>query len=477
MPLDPMLLNSLLGPFKNMMEECKSKNLSGEDFDKMCETYTRMEQLGQEHDDMNAFNGQIMQENLYGKFSDYYGRALSAEKKAEMASGSGNYDDAALLKTSVDALKQAIQTIKQRYEEAIQMAKGENAQEQMNMGLDYLERNSDPEMFKATGGMDALRNEANKSFNETIEKTPNAFDSSVEVEILQNPDELIKPIQDVIDLGEQPGMTLPKFLRIQIERGLDKAMEGAVVARKGLETSLEFTEVNPVSPYHIEKDKRKIVVFDELAAAQKFNVPNWKEMNMANNDIDRELEPHIIKWDKFERMWDKLIWDLSFWSLSYCSFAPFIKPWSLSNNPQEAVIKTQKTTPGLFQEWEKLYRKYFGANIYDLLKHETFEWSVKYNYISYSQEFVEFLIEKIYPECKPFNDLPTQLIEERASFYKKDRNSVDREGNPLGHMPAERMRVFYNQKFGEGRYESKYGQIVKNESQAAPWNWETFKYK
>jgi hypothetical protein len=39
------------------------------------------------------------------------------------------------------------------------------------------------------------------------------------------------------------------------------------------------------------------------------------------------------------------------------------------------------------------------------------------------------------------------------------------------------MRVFYNKKFGEGRYESEYGAVVKSDGKAAPWNWEGFKYK
>jgi len=64
MPIDPMMLNAILGAFKNMMDDCKSKNLSGSDFDKMCETYARMEQLGNEHSDMNEFSAQLMNEQL-----------------------------------------------------------------------------------------------------------------------------------------------------------------------------------------------------------------------------------------------------------------------------------------------------------------------------------------------------------------------------------------------------------------------------
>ncbi|PKP21322.1 MAG: hypothetical protein CVU05_07010 [Bacteroidetes bacterium HGW-Bacteroidetes-21] len=470
------MLNAILGSFKNMMDDCKQKNLSGSDFDSMCEAYARMEQLGQEHSDMNAFNAQMMTENLYGKFSDFYGRALSAPSAQSSGAAAGGYDDAALLKQSVDALKQAIITIRKSYQDAIEEASGKNVQQQNQAGLDFLERNTEKGLFSATGGMEALRTETAKSMGETLKKTPNAFDNTVEVEVLSNPEALIKPIQDVIDLGEQPGMTLPRFLRTQIETGLDKAMDGAVAARDSYITEKEFIDASPVSSFHLQKIDKKIQRFDELAAANKFHVPNWTELKFNMDDIDREFERDIQQWDRVKRRWEDLLWDLSMWSLSYCSFAPYIKPWAMAKDPVAATIHTQNTGPGIFKEKEKLLQKYFGISFHDIFKQPSFLWDVKYNYIDYSQEFLDFLIEKIYPECNPFNQLPSDKIEARASFYKRDRNAEDRENNPEAHIPADRMRIFYNKKFGEGRYESKYGNIEKNDSKAAPWNIATFKY-
>ncbi len=475
MALDPMMLNAILGTFKNMMEECKQKNLSGSDFDNMCETYSRMEQLGQEHSDMNAFSAQMMNENLYGKFSDYYGRVLSAGA-SNTSNSAGGYDDAVLLKQSVNALKQVIESLKKNYQDAINESSGKNVMQQNQAGLDFLERNTEKGLFSATGGITALQNDSENALNTTLNKTPNAYDNSIEVEILSNPEVIIKPIQDVINLGEQSGMTLPKFLRIQMETGLDKAMEGAVATSEAYQTEKDFILVNPISPYHIKKIERKIEKFEELASANKFKVPNWTELKFNLDDIDREFETDIQKWDRIKTIWDKLLWDLSFWSLSYCSFAPYIKPWSLAKNPVESTIKTQNTNPGLFQERERLLQKYFELSFMDIFKHPSFQWDVKYNYIGYSQEFIEFLIEKIYPQCKPFNHLTSEIIEIRASFYKKDKNSFDKESNPESHLPAERWQIFYNNKFGEGRYESKFGLIEKSDSKATPWNMSTFKY-
>lgn len=472
-----MMLNAILGAFKNMVDDCKSKNLSGSDFDNMCAAYARMEQLGNEHSDMNEFNAQLMNENLYGKFSDFYGRALSgASSQQSTDSSAGGYDDAALLKQSVDALKQAIVYIKKNYQDAIDLASGKNTEANIQMGLEYLERNTEKGLFSATGGMDNLKNEVKKGHEETLKKTPNAFDNSVEVEVLSNPEVLIKPIEDVIALGEKPGMTLPEFLRVQLETGLDKAMDGAVASRNALVTEKEFIVTNPVTEIHIKVIDAKLAKFDELANANKYKVPNWTELKFALQDIERQYENDIQKWEQIKYRWDSLLWDLSMWSLSYCSFAPYIKPWSMAKDPAAAVKKTQNTGPGVFKEKEKLLMKYFGISFIEIFKHPSFLWDVKYNFLDYSQEFVEFVIEKIYPECNPFNHLKSDQIEQRASFYKRDKNSQDREGNPESHFPQERLKEFYDKKFGVGRYESKYGQIEKSESVAKAWDLNSFKY-
>ena len=462
MPVDKMILDAMLGAFRTMAEDCKNQNLSGENFDNMCKVLNRMEQLGKELDDINAYNAQIMQENLFGSFSDYYTKTLTEQAKANSGSGSeGGYDDAALLKQSINGLKQAVKAICDRFEEAVNTAGNYDPMRNRNQAFEMAEKMG----FEIT---EEMKQSDKKQHEEKMKKTPYAFDNSVEVEVLQNPEETIKPIQDIINLGEQEGMTFPKFLRLQIETGLDKAMEGAVVARKGLETEKEFTVVNPVTPFHLQKIEKKIEKFDELSSAHKFNVPNWKELSMSNNDIDREFQPDIIKWNKITDMWEKLISDLSFWSLSYCSFAPNIDPWNMSRNPREAVIRTQKTTPGIFRERLKLTEKYFGISFPEILKHETFKWAVKHNYISYSQEYIEFLAEKILSQCVPFNNLSSDLITKKEKLYKDKKES-----NPLSHLPAKNLQVFYDNKFGEGRHESKFGPIVKNDSKAALWNIDT----
>ncbi|PLW94027.1 MAG: hypothetical protein C0592_04290, partial [Marinilabiliales bacterium] len=231
MPIDKMMLDPLLGPFKNMVEDCKSKNISGEHFDNLVAAVNRLEQLGQEHSDMNAFNAAVMNEGVYTNISNHYSRALSAQKTEELNSDDSNFSDENLLKMVLDGLRGAIAELKRSYEEAIKVAGSHDPVAEQKMGLDYLQRTGEISASDAKNAQKA----GEKDIEETLKKKPAAFDSSVEVEVLQNPEKLIKPIQDLIDLGEEPGMTLPKFLRIQIEKGMDKAAEGMVVQRDGQE--------------------------------------------------------------------------------------------------------------------------------------------------------------------------------------------------------------------------------------------------
>ncbi|MBN2728535.1 MAG: hypothetical protein JXR53_04860 [Bacteroidales bacterium] len=473
MPIDKMMLDPMLTPFKNMVEDCKSKNISGEHFDNLVTAYNRLEQLGQEHDDYNAFNAAVMNEGIYTNISDYYLRALSAQANEELNSDDSNYSDENLLKLVLDALRNSISELKRSYEEAIKLAGSHDPNAEQQMGLDYMQRTG------AVSASDAekMKKQGEKNIEETLKKKPAAFDSSVEVEVLSNPEKIIKPIQALIDLGEEPGMTLPNFLRIQIEKGLDKAAEGTAVQRDGQEYLMNFAQAMMVSPLHIEKERRKLKAFDDMAAKNKFNVPNTRELSLVNDDIDRELEPQIKKWDKIKRYWENLLWDLDFWSLAYCSFAPFIEPWSMAPNPKQACIDTQKMRPGVFKEREKLFQKYFGLSFHDIFNHETFLWEIKSNYLGYSQEYIEFLVLEVYDHCKPFNDLPQEIITKRGNFSMFGPNKIDREMNPEIHLPNRRLQAYYDSYFGEGRYASKYDIAPVPKTAAAPWNLDTFKLK
>lgn len=420
MPIDSNLLNSMIGTFKTMMEDCKSKNLSGDAFDQMCATYERMEQLGQEHSDMNAFNAQLTEENLFANFSNYYSQALAqgASNSSSSTNGaSSGYDDQALLQQTIDALKSAIQEQKSAFERAKQ------------------------------------------------ESTDNA----AEIEVLMNPEDLIQGIQDMIDLGEQEGMTYPKFLRIQIEKGLDKAMDGGTTSKKSLQYELEFAQANVVSPLHIEKAEKKLEKYNALAEQSAIGIPNKNSLKVALNEIDREYEPRILAWEKGHAAWEKLFNDIAFWSLSYCSFAPTIEPWSMSANPAKAVLKTQKITPGIFRAREKRYQHYYDGDFKKLLQHPSFKWEVEHHKFGYSQEFMTYILQEVLPNCQPNQDLSNETKAKHEDMYTNKRTQ-----NPEIMKYQENFAAFYDQKFGAGRYWEKYGPKPTLNSNAEPWNWSEF---
>ncbi len=476
MPLDPMMSDALLGTFKNMVQECRDKNMSGEYFDKMCEHYNRLEELARTHDDVMAFNMQVMAEDIYVKFSDNYSRLLSAqaqEKQKEIG-----YDDAALLKQNLDALRDAVKRIRDEKARTMEESRNYDPKEAFRKGMDFAERNAGKKggmpknAFLMSGGSGAMKRQGEQQIDEELKNRPNAYKNDVEIDVLMKIDLITKPIENLIALGEEPGMTYPRYLRIQIEKSLDKAMDGSALVREGLVYLLGMTRAMPVSPHHIERDKQKLELFDKLAAESKIGTPNQDELSFGHRRIDYHFEPLINEWSEIKSRWEDMLYDLYIWSLAYCSFAPMIFPWSLAENPRQAVIDTQKTQPGLFRQRERLLQKYFGIGFFDIFKHPTFEWDVRHYFYGSSQEFTDFLIEKIYPVCIPLQDLPQELIAPRAAIYQGNK-----EQNPEVHKVSEAFMAHYDSVFGEGRYLSKYSRPEKSTSTAAVWEWERFRYK
>lgn len=89
MAIDSIYINPTLDIYKNMLKDIQSQNKQGEDVDKMIEIIKRMEQLASELSDINDFMGIAMQEDLYGKFSTHYTKALISQTQANE---NNNYD-------------------------------------------------------------------------------------------------------------------------------------------------------------------------------------------------------------------------------------------------------------------------------------------------------------------------------------------------------------------------------------------------
>ncbi len=467
MPIDEFMLTPMISPYETMVKDVDDKGLTGSDVDDLKKAYQRLLDLGQEHSDIATFTGACMQENLYTLLSDSYSRALSQEVAEAKEGAVENYDDAALLKSSVDGLKAAIkQMLEQKEAALIEAAKDPKAN--LKAESEFAARFAKEQ---GIGGLDADTIEAaqSKEIDENLAEKPAAYDSTAEVEALDISGDLIPGIEALIALGEQEGMTLPNFLRIQIEKGLDKAMEGGVATRGGIEYSIGWSKGSSISPHHIAEKEEELSVFDEIATNQKFGVPNWTELKWATNDVVYKYTMDKAIWDQITRRWDTLLDELSFWATAHCDYAPFIYPWKLYPDSEKPriILQDKDTTPGLFKERERLLEKYFGIKFTEIFEHPTFKWAIQKNTLGFSEEYVEFLKTRVYPACIPCEHLPEDIVAEQEALYK-DKKEI----NPHRHWPGLRIEKYYDLKFGDGRYLSKFGKIESPDSNAAPWTGE-----
>ncbi|MBO6935445.1 MAG: hypothetical protein JJ863_10740 [Deltaproteobacteria bacterium] len=106
MPVDPMIVNPTLGPFRKMLAEVKGKGLSGPDVDQMAAVLGRMETLAQQMGDVTAYMGQLTQENSFQQFSDAYSRVLAGAARA----AAKDMSDEELLAQTLGAYEKALQT-------------------------------------------------------------------------------------------------------------------------------------------------------------------------------------------------------------------------------------------------------------------------------------------------------------------------------------------------------------------------------
>jgi len=415
MPIDQMIVKPMLDPFRNMLKDVEDKGLTGKDVDEMKAKLQRMDALAQENNDLNQFNAQMMQEDLFNKFSQAYGAALSGA--AQAASEDGGYDESSLLKTTIDALKDAVKRINDS-KEAVKLEGAKNSER------------------------DNFSHEALTLFKDQA---------------------LIKPIEDAITLGES-GISFPDFLRTMVEKGLDKAMEGSAVAREGYEYLLGWAQADMRSPHEITMREELIVMFDELADKAAFNVPDSLQVTLADLKICHKHAPDIAMWDAIKNSWENLLFKIDFWIISYCNFAPMIDPWRMAKDPRRAVKKTQDTMPGVFKVHEELFKEYYNLSWDDIFNHPTFLREIEAYRIDYSKQRIDFLRQKVYPCCKPFNHPPKEVIAE-AEKMRSDKT----ETNPERHRCLEKPTAYYNKVFGPGRYEEKFGTIPNTDSNAAPW--------
>ncbi len=418
MPVDKTTLDAMLGTFRNMLQECRDKSMTGEDIEQMASTLQRMEQLGQEMNDIGAFSGQLMQEGLFMQFSDHYGKALAAAAQVNTNTG-GAYDentDKGLLQQTLNAYKDAIEKIKEN-----------KAQTKLMLG---------------THASDA--------------------------DVLLKDKAVTGAVEAVISLGGS-GISYPAFLSEMIKQGLDKAMEGAAITREAQVYLTDAARAMAAAPFYIQKEEEKLQLYDKLVGASAINTPDTLSYTLGCEKIEWQHGPAIARWNKIKEGWEKAIFWLDEWITAYCSFAPHIEPWAQAKNPAEAVMESQDCVPGKLRVWEKINRSYFNYSLQELFRHETVAWDVQHHWMYWSQAYLEFLLKEVEPVCQPLGR-PYAVLVEKATAFHTEKKKI----NPALGEPSRRYATYFDSYFGDGEYKKRFGLPEAVVTNAAPWQWEKF---
>lgn len=477
MPIDPIMLDATLSTFRNMAQEIKEKGLEGDAVDEMNAALARMEQLGQELDDFTDYNGKVMTENLYGRFSDHYGKALSQE--AQVAQEEKGYDDATLLKQTLDALRNAIKAIEQSKKDAVEEANKANAVEgaammrgmmvRGNLGIGMSAKKF-KRIEKITGvNIDEEAAKADEDFDKNKEQQSNALeiDRDFQTELLT------QPIQDLIDLGEQPGMILPRFLKIQIEKGLDKAAEGTAMSLDSIQHFYGWAKAQMISRPDLELKKAELDLFNEMIEKAPFNVPNTKKFNIYRKKLEHQFTSEYAQWYAVKDRWEAIIDTLEYWLIASSSVFPSYSPWVMIpdwETKKEIAEYMKDCNPGFLKVKLDNFKSYFDMEFQDIFKHGTFIWEVENYHLGYSQEYMEFLAGPVFEACKPLAKAPQELIDRFESHFHNQK----RMGNPELYKSKKRIEEFYDNRYGEGRWAGKFGVIEIDESNTAPWDLSSF---
>lgn len=464
MALDKMMTEPILSTWRNMEADLNSKNISGEYYDKFVQELRRLEQMCEEYDDIMAFSSAAMDEKIYEHLGDFYAKALNSGSSEK----GGGYGDEELLAMTVKALKDAIAFNEKSYQDALSQTAA-SAKKSRELTSDMMSKYGVSE--NADSDAPAMQ-----SIDDEIPSLEHAFKQTA-----THPDVFKGCIQPLIDLAEQPDMTYPKFLKLQIEQGLDRALEGTVSLREKYVRLLDDAKFDLFSPRSIAAAEQQLQIFDKLAASSPFGIPRAKELTYALMEAEYEDKLPYKEYDLQESFLD-LLDDLAVWSLSFVPFAKDVEPWSAiigDQKRQEAIVFDQKTGSGLFKAKEKLLLKYCGMDFPELLTGIAMKWAVETQAMRYSQEFVEFLVKQIYPACIPCSKLPQDLIDARASFHPAGPQKQNRELNPDHHKYYERGLERYERLFGKGSYQKAFpnGMPSTPKTDAKPWDWAGFNPK
>lgn len=432
--MDTSIKDSTLQIYRDLFQECKSKNKVNTKFEEMQTYLDRMEYLGNIHTDIASFQGALLQEDLFMKFSLAYADFL-AESYTAPSGQSIEENDRRLLNQNLDALRNSLQSIEEQQQVAFKKIQNSTA---------------DSEKRK-----DILQKLAIEQFHQT--------------------DRIKKDIHNLIELG-MSSENYPTYLRIQIETGLDKAIEGSTIIKENYAEEYELAKIQNLSPYHINRSQKIWESYLTLSEKAPLSYPESIDIELDRKRIEHEFQPFISQWQAITEKWTSILLNLSYWAASQTSRAPYVEPWVIipsMENRKEAIEFTKHTGPGTLQQEIRQLKENFDMDFYDIFAHETFIHAIQDNRIEFSQELVIHLIQDVFPNCNPRQFLPNEIIQKNQAIFEAKRY----------YKPGESFSdLAYKENFIQ-KYGLETWKIISNEpkadhyhkhSIAEHWQYETF---
>ena len=252
-----------------------------------------------------------------------------------------------------------------------------------------------------------------------LQQTLAAYESSL-AQLNDHPEKerIQASIRSVIDLGRS-GINYPTFLRLLIEKGMEKAMEGSALSREALEKDIQWS-VELILPVYERRNRSILAKFDEMAADAAFGVPDSVAFSMERFKIESAFQPEINKYDAIIWRWEKLLGLLHDWIDAYTSFAPYDERYvSL-----EGMEKTRRNIkfckecyPGFFGVRLDIFNRYFMMQWNNIFEHESFSCERKAKRCMYTDAYIDFLKE-VYQQCKPLASASPELIAKAEELHK-----------------------------------------------------------
>ena len=350
MPVPKAMLDPMLGSFRGMMQEVEAKGLSGPPVEAMRAALGRMEALGQEHHDLSAFQGQVMQEDLFASFSDAYGKALAAAARPASAEGGGGGAGEASDPAAEDA--QLLENTLAAYEQALAQHRG---------------------------------TEQEALFAPALEK--------------------------VIALGRS-GVSYPVFLRRLEEEGLSDALNAPVATREALAAEVRFA-CDAHDPPRLEEALEQLDAYDGLVGESRFGAPDPLAIELTRRRIAHAHAPRRARWQAIERRGERILDDLDRWVDAFTDFAFYDERWRAPGasdaQVRENIQRDQECQPGYLRVREELLRESFGIDFHGIFQAPPMTNLHVAHRIALSDAKIAVLVDA-WPSCVPGGRPPAELV-------------------------------------------------------------------